>query len=97
MGEQGNLGISWPTDPGNYWTFATTAMFGDNYLNRAAVTYKEWGINPPKTSIYITTTRDEKGEFLSNTRRYKITFTADEVINPATMPAKYFYSLTMYR
>ena len=96
-GDEGSLGISWPDEPGNYWTFATSAVFGDQYLLRAAVSYKEWGINPVNTSIYIMTTKDEKGEFLTNRRKYKITFSADEVINPATMPAKYFYSITMYR
>src|SRR4029079_17398499 len=76
----------------NGWTFTTKAgVYGDDYLQRAFVTYIGLGANRPQDAIYPTSENDADGKPYSGKNKYVMHFAKGQ-----TPPVDGFWSLTMY-
>lgn len=63
--------------------------YGNDYLSRASINYRAAGLNVAERALYPNRYTDDKGEQLSGEFRYKM-------LMPANVPAKEFWSLTLY-
>jgi len=81
IGEMHN-GWQFPIVPPNY---------GDNYVNRAAMTDLGLGANTEKEALYPIGHVDANGDKLTGKNKYTIHFDKDEI-----PPAKAFWSISMY-
>jgi hypothetical protein len=76
----------------NGWTFTTKAgVYGDDYLQRAFVTYIGLGANRPQDAIYPTSENDADGKPYSGKNKYVMHFEKGQM-----PPVHGFWSLTMY-
>lgn len=70
----------------------TVKGYGDDWLQRAAVTQLGWGANSEKEALYPNLAKDEDGNALDGSKgKYTLTFGKD-----ALPPVNAFWSLTMY-
>ncbi len=79
----------------NGWRVTTTgAIYGTDYLTRAAWASNGWPSQQPQVSVYPTTYVDGTGAKLDGRSRYTVTFKKGEMppVNP-----KAFWSITMYQ
>jgi DNA sulfur modification protein DndE len=76
----------------NGWSYNTqTGIYGNNYLNRAAITDLGFGANIPQEALYPTTLTDPKGIPYNGTNNYIIHFEPGQ-----TPPVDAFWSISMY-
>lgn len=76
----------------NGWQFPVVPLtFGDNYVNRAAVTKMGLGANAEVEAVYPLAHVDANGDKLTGKNKYTIHFDKDEI-----PPAKAFWSISMY-
>jgi hypothetical protein len=76
----------------NGWTFTTKAgVYGDDYLQRAFVTYIGLGANRPQDAVYPTSENDADGKPYSGENKYVMHFAKGQM-----PPVHGFWSLTMY-
>lgn len=70
----------------------TAKGYGDDWLQRAAVTQLGWGANSEKEALYPNLAKDVNGDALDGSKaKYTLTFGKD-----ALPPVNAFWSLTMY-
>jgi hypothetical protein len=70
----------------------TAKGYGDDWLQRAAVTQLGWGANSEKEALYPNLAKDGEGNALDGSKgKYTLTFAKD-----ALPPVNAFWSLTMY-
>jgi hypothetical protein len=77
----------------NGWTIVreTIGVYGNAYLQRAAVTLAGLGANPPEDAIYPLLVTDAGGDATTGDKDYVIHFDADKLL-----PVDAFWSITMY-
>jgi hypothetical protein len=76
----------------NGWTFTTKAgVYGDDYLQRAFITYIGLGANRPQDAVYPTSESDAEGKPYSGANKYVMHFEKGHL-----PPVNGFWSLTMY-
>jgi hypothetical protein len=77
----------------NGWTIVreTIGVYGNAYLQRAAVTLAGLGANPPEDAIYPLLVTDAGGDATTGDKDYVIHFDADKL-----PPVDAFWSITMY-
>jgi hypothetical protein len=74
------------------WTIPDIPQgFGNDYLLRAAITYKGFAALPASESLYCLAEQDSHGNSLYGTYRYLLHFEKDQL-----PPADAFWSITMY-
>lgn len=78
---------------GNGWVTLGNALgvYGNDYLQRAFISYAGLGALPPEEAIYPMVAFDGNREPLTGAARYRLHFEKDEL-----PPANAFWSLTMY-
>jgi hypothetical protein len=76
----------------NGWQYPVVPLsFGDNYVNRAAVTKMGLGANAEIEALYPIAHEDGDGDKLTGKTKYTIHFDKDQI-----PPAKAFWSISMY-
>ena len=75
----------------NGWLISTGGIYGNDYLNRAAITQLGIGLNVPQEAFYPATFTDSQGQPLNGANNYTIHFDPGQ-----TPPAYAFWSVTMY-
>jgi hypothetical protein len=77
----------------NGWDLAKVdwGIYGDNYIQRAAVALEQLATNTPVEALYASGRVDDKGEKLNGKNKYILKFKKGE-----TPPVNAFWSLTMY-
>jgi len=76
----------------NGWSYnPQTGIYGNDYLNRAAVTELGLGANVPQEALYPTTLTDSEGIPYNGANNYVIHFEPEQ-----TPPVDAFWSITMY-
>ena len=76
----------------NGWSYnLQTGIYGNDYLNRAAVTEIGFGANVPQEAIYLVALTDIEGIPYNGTNNYVIHFEPEQ-----TPPVDAFWSVTMY-
>ena len=83
---------NWGVQVGNGWSSTSNnAAFGTDYFARTAVARSNILVNAPLETKYLYQDLDSKGQPLTGTNRYTVTFAKDQ-----TPPAYGFWSLTLY-
>lgn len=76
----------------NGWAYNLNAgKWGQDFNLRAAIAYRSLGQNTAEEALYLNTRKDARGEALTGSKRYSMTFAKGEL-----PPADAFWSVTMY-
>lgn len=76
----------------NGWAYNLNAgRWGQDFALRAGIAYRSLGQNTPEEALYLNTRKDARGEPLSGSKRYALTFPKGQL-----PPVGAFWSVTMY-